>query len=142
MQEGSFSEVIEKIREKDPRFEVEAYFFVREALDYTSRVLEKPTEGTQRHISGEELLEGIRAYAIQEYGPMAFRVLKSWGINQSGDFGGIVFNLVDGGVLGKTDEDKKEDFAGGYDFQDAFVKPFQPKSKTRQKNPKTRKKTT
>ena len=141
MQEGSFSEVIERIREKDPRFEVEAYFFVREALDYTSRVLEKPAEGSQRHISGNELLDGIRAYAIQEYGPMAFSVLKSWGINKSVDFGDIVFSLVDGGVLGKTDEDKKEDFADGYNFQDVFVKPFQPESKVPRK-PGTRKRAT
>ena len=72
---------------------------------------------------------------------MAFSVLTSWGLHQSVDFGEIVFNLVDGGVLGKTDEDKKEDFANGYNFQDAFVKPFQPKAKAPKKSAKARKKT-
>lgn len=59
---------------------------------------------------------------------MSLTVLKTWGITKTEDFGEIVFNLVESGQLGKTDRDRKEDFANGYDFQSAFAKPFQPAS--------------
>lgn len=129
MQEEAFLKVIEKIRKKDSRYETEAYFFVREALDFTSKMLNKPAEGVQRHVKGQELLDGIKDYAIQEFGPIALTVLTTWGIRRTEDFGEIVFNLVDNGVLGKTEEDSRADFAGGYDFQTAFTLPFLPKSK-------------
>ena len=129
MQEGKFEEVVGKIRQKNPRYEIDAYFFVREALDYTSKKLKKPVEGTQRHVSGHELLDGIREFTLREFGPMAFTVLKSWGITRTDDFGEIVFTLVESGVLGKTEQDKKEDFASHYDFNAAFVEPFLPRSR-------------
>ena len=145
MHEGTFGEVVEKIRGKDPRYDAEAYFFVREALDFTSQMLNKPAEGSQRHVTGQELLEGVRSFALQEFGPIASTVLKTWGITKTGDFGNIVFNLVEEGVLGKTDKDSKKDFNEGYDFKDAFTKPFLPKTKkkaraTKEKNAPTAKK--
>jgi len=110
------------ILRRDPRYTADAYYFVREALDHTVRQLVKP-----RHISGQELLDGIRKYALSQYGPVTKRVLSEWGINECIDFGHIVFNLVNEGLLGKTDEDSIEDFSGGYDFAEAFSQPFQPK---------------
>ena len=128
IQDHDFAAIIKGICLKDPRYDGDAYFFVREALDFTSKMLNKPREGAARHVSGPELLEGIRAYALQEFGPMALTVFSSWGIKRTGDFGDIVFNLVETGKLGKTDEDTKEDFANGYDFQEVFAKPFMPSS--------------
>jgi uncharacterized repeat protein (TIGR04138 family) len=110
------------ILKKDTRYKADAYFFVREALNHTVRQLEKP-----RHVSGPELLDGIRQYALNQYGPIAKRVLSEWGIHECIDFGHIVFNLVNEGLLGKTDEDSIEDFSGGYDFTEAFLHPFKPK---------------
>ncbi len=107
---------------RDPRYAAEAYFFVREALEHSVQKLEKP-----RHISGQELLSGIREYAIGEYGPVTKRVLSEWGITECIDFGYIVFNLVNEGLLGKTEGDSINDFAVGYDFNEAFVRPFRPK---------------
>ena len=127
MQRRSFEEALEIILKEDSRYPAEAYFFLREGLDYTIKALEKPTNGPARHVSGRELLEGLRVFAVQEFGPLALTVLKAWGITRTEDFGEIVFNLVDKGVLGKTNEDKRQDFADGYRFEDAFVKPFQPK---------------
>jgi uncharacterized repeat protein (TIGR04138 family) len=112
---------LESILKRDPRYTAAAYFFVREALDHSVRELEAP-----RHISGQELLAGIREYALSEYGPVAKRVLGEWGINECIDFGHIVFNLVNEGLLGKTDDDSIEDFSGGYDFTEAFEYPFLP----------------
>lgn len=115
-------DLLAPILEKDPRYSAEAYLFVREGLDHTVRKLEKP-----RHVSGQELLEGMREYALKEYGPVTKRVLLEWGINECIDFGNIVFNLVNEGLLGKTEEDRIEDFMGGYDFHEAFILPFRPK---------------
>lgn len=121
MKSPNTEDLLEPILRRDPRYTVDAYFFVREALDHTVRQLKTP-----RHISGQELLFGIREYALKEYGPVAKRVLCEWGINECIDFGHIVFNLVNEGLLGKTDEDSIEDFSGGYDFTEAFLHPFRP----------------
>ncbi len=121
MKTPNTEELLEPILKRDPRYTEQAYFFVRDALDHTVRQLETP-----RHVSGQELLDGIRKYALGEYGPLTKRVLTEWGINECVDFGHIVFNLVNAGLLGKTDEDTIADFSGGYDFAEAFLKPFQP----------------
>ncbi len=128
MRETAFMEAIKQICDNDPRYDMEAYLFVREGLDYTIRMLQKPEKGPGRHVSGQELMEGIRQYALDEFGPMALKVLNSWGIEKTDDFGEVVFNLVQSGELGKTDEDRREDFKNGYDFQEAFEKPFLPKT--------------
>lgn len=117
------TDLLEPILASDERYTAQAYVFVREGLDHTVRKLKKP-----RHVSGMELLDGMREYALQEYGPVTKRVLSEWGINECVDFGHIVFNLVDAGLLGKTEEDSIEDFMGGYDFHEAFIKPFQPEN--------------
>lgn len=122
MNNPTIDDLLAPILEKDVRYKPEAYLFVREALDHTVRQLEKP-----RHVSGQELLSGIREHALSEYGPVAKRVLLEWGIHECIDFGHIVFNLVNEGLLGKTAEDSIEDFHGGYDFTEAFLHPFRPK---------------
>lgn len=119
-------DLIDQIVKSDPRYPLEAYLFLREALDFTVKAMNKPTEGPGRHVSGQQLLEGIRRFALQEFGAMALRVLASWNIRSCEDFGNLVFNLVDRGVLGKTEEDSIDDFIGGYDFETAFKSPFLP----------------
>jgi uncharacterized repeat protein (TIGR04138 family) len=126
MKKRSFHETVESIVRDNPSYSSHAYFFMREALDFTIKVFEKPLDGPGRHVSGGELLDGIRKYALQEFGPITKTVLNSWGIHRCEDFGEIVFIMVEKGVLGKTDEDRKEDFSGGYDFEAAFSKPFRP----------------
>ena len=128
MQKPSFTEAITEIIQRDPRFDREAYAFVREGLDYTVKMLKKQAagSGTHRHVTGQELLEGLRQYTIEQFGPMARTVLEHWGINQCEDFGDIVFNMVEKGLLGKTDQDSRADFKGGYNFEEAFVKPYRP----------------
>ena len=130
MNEHSFSDTVDAICQNDPRYSDEAYYFIRDALDFATKALQKPRSGPQKHISGTELLDCIRQFTLREYGPMAFTVLNSWHILGTEDFGELVFNLVDAGALGKTEEDKREDFANGYDFQKAFVQPFLPDSET------------
>jgi uncharacterized repeat protein (TIGR04138 family) len=121
-----FSEVVDLVIKDDSRFGKGAYYFVRKALDFTVKELAEDKERTSHHVSGQELLEGIRRYALDQYGPLTLTVFNDWNIKRCQDFGDIVFNLVDYGVLGKTDTDSREDFREGYDFKSAFLKPFVP----------------
>ena len=129
MQEINFDEVVEKIMAKDARFARDAYHFIRESLDFTQKLAGKETRGALRHVSGQELLEGIRQFALQQFGPMAVTVFEEWGVKTCRDFGEIVFNMVEIGLLAKTEKDTRDDFQNGYDFTDAFRKPYWPQSK-------------
>jgi uncharacterized repeat protein (TIGR04138 family) len=122
-----FNEVVRTIRREDPRYARGAYFFLRKALDFSLKDFHKRGElDASNHLSGQQLLEGIRRFALNQYGPMARPVLEHWGIRNCRDFGNIVFNLVECRVLGKTESDAPEDFDGGYDFAEAFDAPFRP----------------
>ena len=131
MHKVNFDEELEKILERDPRYDREAYHFVREALEYTQKMLKgRGRARTEtRHVTGQQLLEGIRELALQQFGPMTITVFEEWGIHRCEDFGEIVFNLVEQGLLSKTKEDSRADFQGGYDFDTAFRRPFLPSSK-------------
>jgi uncharacterized repeat protein (TIGR04138 family) len=126
MQVSNFDVELEKIVARDPRYRHAAYHFLREALDYTQRTAVKAERKEPRHVSGQELLAGIRAYALQQFGPMAMMVLEEWGVRRCEDFGELVFNLVDHNILARTGTDSRADFAGGYDFFAAFREPFLP----------------
>ena len=129
MQEVNFDEVLEKMLAQDPRFARDAYHFTREALDFTQKLISRENRGAVRHVTGQELLDGIRQFALQQYGPMTMTVLEEWNVKNSRDFGDIVFNMVESGLLAKTDKDTRDDFQNGYDFTDAFLKPFWPQSR-------------
>src|SRR5438445_3634904 len=126
MQKIGFAEALDSIVASDPRYQREAYIFLRDALDFTTKQQKKAKGTTVRHVSGPELLEGVRQYALKEFGPMVMTVFESWGIASSEDVGHMVFNLIGAGIFGKTDQDSIEDFKNVYDFQEAFVKPFSP----------------
>tara|TARA_R100000027_G_scaffold38868_1_gene28760 strand:+ start:885 stop:1277 length:393 start_codon:yes stop_codon:yes gene_type:complete len=129
MQSPEFSEVIDRICAENGRFHPNAYVFVRQGLDFTvANLRERGELKVRQHISGPKLLEGIRSFALEQYGPMTKAVLDHWNIESCRDFGTIVFELVDYGVLGKTDDDDIRDFEKGYDFYDAFEKPFLPET--------------
>ena len=129
MQEVSFEEGLERIRAKDSRYDRDAYEFVRDALDHTRKMLHK--EGRGQHVTGQELLNGVRDLALTKFGPMAITVFEEWGIRTCPDFGEIVFNMIEAELLAKEKKDSRGDFEGGYDFYDAFRKPFLPSSKLR-----------
>src|SRR3982751_1883357 len=126
MQKIGFAEALDSIIAGDPRYARDAYVFLRDALDYTTKQQKKAKGTTVRHVSGPELLDGVRQYALKEFGPMVMTVFDNWGIRSCEDIGNMVFNLINAGVFGKTDEDSIEDFKNVYDFENAFVKPFAP----------------
>ena len=126
MQKIGFAEALDSIVTSDPRYQRDAYIFLRDALDFTTKQQKKVKGATVRHVSGPELLEGVRRYALKEFGPLVMTVFDSWGIHSCEDVGNMVFNLIEAGIFGKTEEDSIDDFKNVYDFGEAFVKPFAP----------------
>lgn len=116
--------VIDQILLRNRSYTKDAYKFLVRALGYTQRKLNK-----QGHVTSGELLLGIKDLALAIYGPMAKHVFESWGVHKTADWGEIVFALVTHNYLGKTAEDKKEDFEGVYDFEDVFVREYRYKVK-------------
>jgi uncharacterized repeat protein (TIGR04138 family) len=127
-------EVVQRIVERDPRYTCEAYEFVFRALRHTQEMLDRvpraefgdvsAAETSRCHVSGPELLDGIRDLALREYGLMARTVFKMWGVNRTDDFGEIVFNLVEAGQMSKTEEDTRHDFRNVYDLDETLVRSY------------------
>ncbi len=117
---------------QDRRYPVEAYNFVFEALDYVlerqARSLRRTGEDAQpdRHVSVVLLLEGLREYALDQFGPLARLVLERWNVFRTEDFGEIVFGLVEQRLLNKQDADRKSDFRNGFNFREAFDRAWRP----------------
>ncbi|MEO0588629.1 MAG: Minf_1886 family protein [Planctomycetota bacterium] len=117
------------------RYPLDAFVFVQRGLDYTvtrlhgEMVYDEPGEdgddddsATQdRHVSGRELCHGLRDFAVDQYGLMARTVLRRWGVTGCEDFGRIVFEMVEAGLMRRTEEDTFEDFVGVFDFRTAFT---------------------
>ena len=126
---------IVQLLQDDQRYKLEAYQFVRDGLQYAQEHLKlgekKPTshqsdEGpkVEQHLTGQQLCEAIRQYAVSQYGLMAKTVLNSWGLHTTSDFGEVVYNLIRVGLMKKSKSDRREDFDDCYDFDTAFVNGF------------------
>lgn len=106
------------------RYQPEAYQFIFASLRYTQqrlgRTRSRDPEDADAHISGRELLEGVRELALEQFGLMTQTVFRHWGVQSTEDFGRIVFELVERGEMRKTDRDRLSDFSHVYEFEDAF----------------------
>lgn len=120
--ETDFNTIIEDICEQDKRYKCDAYEFVMEALTYTQKKYKCAT-----HVSGENLLKGMKDLLMDKFGPMTITVLEYWGIQSTEDFGNVVFKLVERKVLSKTEEDHIEHFRNAYDFQEVFEQGYRKK---------------
>lgn len=114
-----FYDNVEKLCEEDSRYKAEAYEFVMEALRYTQRRFKK-----ERHVTGDQLLTGIKDMTVRKFGPLALNVLHHWGVKNTEDFGHIVFNMVQHHLLAKQDDDTFDSFRTGYDFEEVFHKGY------------------
>lgn len=123
----SFERAVDEIRENDTRFSPYAYAFLRRCLDHSVNRLGRSEKTKPAHVSGGELLLGFRDLAIKEFGPMARTVLENWGVHNCTQVGEIVFQLVQHGILGKSDTDHLDDFQEIWTFREAFEQPFLPK---------------
>ena len=115
MTASEFWSLVERIRAVDGRYARDAYAFVMDGLDHTVRALDE-----RRHVSAQELLEGLCAFARDRYGMLAFDVLHAWGIASGADVGEVVFQLVDAGMLSRREEDAREDFDIPLDLKQAL----------------------
>ena len=132
--------------EQDQRYHLEGYQFIRDALMFAHEVLQMPSnseelslnadtgsppsgdesDGTERHLTGQQLCEAIRRYAVDQYGMLAKSVLNSWGIYSTSDFGEMVYNLIRIEQMKKSPSDRREDFDLVYEFESAFEPQFEP----------------
>jgi len=129
---------IAMLLKRDRRYKLDAYAFVQESLGYAHNALGMgreqaaaeespeldPERELERHLTGQELCEAIRRYALEEYGYMAKSVLASWGVHSTRDFGNIVFNMIEIEHMKKTEQDRIEDFDNVFDFDVAFRRDF------------------
>lgn len=110
-----FYRQVEKMVSRDPRYKADAYEFLMQALLFTQKKLNR-----NGHVTATELLEGVREFGLNQYGPLTKTVLNHWGIRSTEDFGNIVFSMVENGLMGKTEKDSIDDFKNVYDFEKSF----------------------
>lgn len=126
-QRPTFDEGVRLCLARDARYPKEAYALVRDALDHAQRRLAaRDKRRAIGHLNGPEILDGFRDLALTQFGPMARVVLDTWGLRSTLDVGHIVFNLIEAEVFSKSDEDQVSDFAGVFDFEEAFDAPYRP----------------
>lgn len=114
------SDVLTRIRAQEERYHERAYLFVLAAIEYLQSRLD-----ARRHVTGAELSWACRDFAVRQFGLLATPVLHYWGVNRTQDLGRIVYTLVGAGLLSTQPGDREEDFAGVYDFSDAFGEPYE-----------------
>jgi uncharacterized repeat protein (TIGR04138 family) len=126
-----FNTKLAEVVRRDPRYAYEAYEFVFQALHHAQELLGRrppagaePAAEPEHHVSGPELLEGVRQLALQEFGLMARTVFRMWGIERTGDFGDIVFNLIEAELMTRTPDDARADFRNVYDLDEALTRGY------------------
>jgi uncharacterized repeat protein (TIGR04138 family) len=120
---------LDELIRRDSRYAPEAYEFVFQALAHTQKMLgrnpsQEPAVEEECHVSGQQLLLGIRDLALREFGLMARTVFRLWGINQTDDVGEIVFNLIEANLMSKTPQDNRRDFHAVYDLDEALERSY------------------
>ena len=123
----------------DPRYKLDAYIFVRDGLSYAQEILIDEVQGDEevsdvaaeeseaepdRHLSGQQLCQALRLYAIDQFGYMAKTVLNSWGLQSTSDFGEVVYNMIEKELMKKSKTDRREDFDNVFDFEEALQQQF------------------
>ena len=128
------TKILLKLVKTDPRYKLDAYVFVRDGLSYAQEGIineaeeEDRSSGEEeepdRHLTGQQLCEALRLYALDQYGYMAKTVLNSWGLKSTGDFGEVVYNMIENELMKKSDTDRREDFDKVFDFDQALQQQF------------------
>lgn len=127
MQPTQFVDAVQAIIARDARYDAGAYYFLKDALDFTVKRIMESNNGEQRHVTASELLVGFRDLALTEFGPMGGTLMTEWGLNNCSDIGTMVFLLIEEGVFGKQDSDTLDDFAELFPLLKTLESPFLPK---------------
>jgi uncharacterized repeat protein (TIGR04138 family) len=123
---NNINRVIADLAATHGKYKVNAYYFIMYALRLTSTKISRKEPSHPRHLSGQELSNGIKEYALRRFGCLSYTVMTLWGVYKTDDFGAIVYHLIDAGLLGKSGEDSIEDFTEIFDFKQAFLNPWKP----------------
>lgn len=127
MNPETFDDMVARVYEADFRYDTDAYYFLRDALDRTSHALGRDgPKAEERHLSGAELAAGFRDCMLEDFGPMAATVAEEWGLEKSDDIGAMVYNLIEAGAFGKAPKDRRTDFNGLFDLIDELEAPYLP----------------
>jgi uncharacterized repeat protein (TIGR04138 family) len=146
----SFRDELAQIIASDPRYSIDAYAFILEALNHARQQKlrgkggnrdqdrsSQPARATRSSssrsrnpraagdVTGRELCEAFRRLALRQFGLLASTVLNHWGVRSTSDIGEIVYNLIAAGDLEKTPKDSRADFENVFDFETA-LKPQSP----------------
>jgi len=111
------SDKFEDILAKDDRYAAHAYALLMDVVHYLTE--------NGKHTSGEDILDEFKERALDQYGPMTYTVLTEWGLKTCSDIGEMMFNLAEGHRVAKEENDTPESFAGGYDFRETFLAPYE-----------------
>jgi uncharacterized repeat protein (TIGR04138 family) len=115
---------ISKIEVTRLRYHPEAYRFLFSALRHAQQRLGRPAahgaDCEDAHISGQELLAGLRELALEQFGLLTRTVFREWGLESTEDVGRMVFELIERGEMRKTERDRLTDFFDVYDFDEVF----------------------
>ena len=118
MEEIDFeADTFEDIVAKDDRYDGRAYALLMDVVHYLTK------DGA--HANAEEIMDEFRETALDQFGPLAYRVLTEWGLKSCEDIGEMMFNLAESHRIGRDENDTQESFVGGYDFEEAFLGPYQ-----------------
>lgn len=126
MPRSKFEDAVRSILEKDSRYDRDAYFFLRDSLNETVKRIRPDELPEHRHVTGRELLDGLRDYALDELGCMALPVLEFWGVQSGRDVGCMVYNLIGEQAFRRSEDDDPSDFEGWHSFVEIFQEPFRP----------------
>ena len=118
MEEIDFeSDSFDDIVAKDNRYDGRAYALLMDVVHYLGK------DG--KHMSAAEIMDEFRETALDQFGPLAYRVLTEWGLKSCEDIGEMMFNLLEFHRVRRDSDDLPESFLGGYDFEEAFLGPYQ-----------------
>lgn len=130
---SAFEQAVSIITASDDQHPPQSYYFLREALNFTlDRAKEKHGENAAEHVDAKEFLFGYRDYALREFGPLAWSIMRDWHIHHCTDVGKMVFLLIEHGVMGKNADDHPDDFTEVYHMEMALRAPYLPNSKLAQ----------
>lgn len=122
--ERSPHELLQDLCRRDARYPLEAYEFLYATLGFVQQRFKEQGQHAgpgPNHVTGQQLAEGCRDLALQEFGLMARAVFRAWNVNRTDDIGEMIYNLIDTGLMSKTDADRKEDFHAVYDMDQALA---------------------
>jgi len=132
---SAFEQAVGVISAESGSYPRSAYYFLREALNFSMEKAkeadsDEASEARQgQHVDARELCVGFRDFAIQEFGPMAWPVMREWGVEKSEDVGKMVFQLIGEGVLGRNENDAESDFDEVFELEPELKRPFLPREK-------------